>query len=324
MPALAKVLDANPVSALRLLSDKLALREFLASSGLSAVRYATAERPADVRAALARFGYPAVLKPTSLAGGRGVYLVSGPQHLNGWAAVLGRYGYAGPFLVEEYLRGAGFTVITMSRGGAHEVVGVARKDLSLPPLFVEMGHVYPAPLPAEQAQAIGEAAVAVLRACGYVWGPAHTDIVWTADGPQVVGTQAGLVGGRVPRLAELASGVDMERVIFGTGVGVPATSSGTTAAVSYFWLPCGEVESVAGLEQIRSLPYVVELAFPFEPGDRIPETTDAKSRHGHVIVTARSSEEAERRIAIVRRMLKVVLRPRSALGTVPRPRAATT
>jgi hypothetical protein len=266
------------------------------------VRYASVAGPSKVRPALARIGYPAVLRTATRYPGWEPYLVGNPQHLQGWAALLERRGQTGPVLIDPHLRGDTYTVAVHSQGGEHTLLGIAEHHVSLPPLFISMGHLYPATLPAERAEAIRRCTETLLDACGHREGPVNVYVVWTATGPEILRVRRAASGGdHVDRLAALAA-------------------PGRFAAQWHFWLPCGEIEAVGGLDEIRALDHVHDIVFPFAPGDRIPETLDSHTRHGHVVLTGSSVAEVRARVAAVRSMLAVSLRPRSALAGIPRPR----
>ncbi|MCW2506466.1 MAG: bacD1 [Actinomycetia bacterium] len=326
------------------------LRTRLAAHGVPVPRSWTADEPERIRPALVRSGYPAVVKPDGLGGGRGVYLVTSAQQVPGWLAMLGQYQYRGPVLAEEYVGGPQLTVLTSSDSGRHSVTAVIATELSLPPLFVEMGHVYSTAVPAETAtagaqggpaangspafaspdvhrpasgagpqararEAAGAVALAALDACGHATGPAQVSVRIADSGPVVMGLHRGASADPVVRLPRHAA----------AAAGQPGTTTAaavsSTAATSHFWLPAGDVEAVGALDPIRALPWVAELAFGFGPGDRLPQITDARTRHGHVTVTAAHPAEAAERIATVKTMLAVTVRPRLPLGAVPRPRS---
>ncbi|MET9102237.1 ATP-grasp domain-containing protein [Streptomyces antibioticus] len=300
-------LALNPPEALRRLNDKAVLRELLAGHGLSPVRTALAATPDAVDAVLAGFGLPAVVKPTRLQGSTAVRLVTGPDDLDAWRRELTGHGYDGPVLVEEYLRGPEFSVETLTHDGRHLVVGITAKRKTPAPAFVETGHVFPAPLPEADAAAIGDLVTAVLDASGYRFGPAHTEVILTADGPRVVESQARLGGDRIPALIRLATGFDIEGAIFDLLVGgtVEPTPAERTAAISFFALPPGRITRLEGLAEIDALPHVHGVRFPFTEGDVLPETRHSGSRHGHVIVTGGTAEEAERLAAETKARLRV-------------------
>ncbi len=298
----------NPARSIELLNSKRAMRRLLAEHGLSPVRSAEAERWADVAGLLDSFELPVVVKPTELAGSRAVLLLRHRDQLVEWKRLLDSYAYTGPLLVEEYLRGPEFSVETLSDHGRHEVIGVTRKVLGQPPLFVEAGHVHPVP-GSPAVRAMGSLAVELLTAAGYQTGPAHTEIIYTAAGPRIVETQARLGGDRIPRLVELSTGLDIERGIFQAlaGRGPRAVPPRCVARISYFDLPRGRVTAVSGVEEARSLGFVDELVLPFAVGDEVPETVDWHTRHGYVIVTGDSEAHTWERVQRVRSLIRVAV-----------------
>ncbi|MFI0967927.1 ATP-grasp domain-containing protein [Streptomyces sp. NPDC021080] len=301
--------ELNPAAAIRVLADKHAMRELLAKRGLSPVAFVAAPTRREVPDAVRRIGFPAVVKPAALAGSRGVYLWREPADQVPWTALLDQYGYDGPFLVEEYLRGPEYSVETLSQDGRHQVVGITGKLLGPPPLFVETGHVHPAPLPEDRRRAVEDLTEQFLTACGYRFGPAHTEVIWTPRGPRIVESQARLGGDRIPRLIELATGLDIEQAVFAALKGAPVKPPTPTAAaaVRFFTLPPGHVDAIRGLETVEALGHVDELSLRLSPGDTVPEVRDSKSRHGHVIVSGASPEEAQARCAEALAAIEVVI-----------------
>ncbi len=300
-------LQINSTRSIELLNDKLALRQLLAEQDLSPVRFVHTKHWRDVADTLDSFELPVVIKPTQLSGSRAVFLLQDREQLPEWGAVLDSYGYAGPLLVEEYLTGPEYSVETISDHGTHHVLGVTRKLLGAPPLFVEVGHVHPEPESAATRQ-MADLTVEVLRLTGYRTGPAHTEIKMTPSGPRIVESQARLGGDRIPQLVELATGIQPERAIFRVLAGRPIADSEPrrdAARVHYFSLPRGRVTSVAGLDEIRALPFVNELSFPFRVGDTIPATVDWKTRHGYVVVGGGSIEDTSAHVELVEGLLAV-------------------
>jgi biotin carboxylase len=301
--------EVNSAAAIRFLADKHAMRDLLARHELSPVSFESAPTRHDVPAAVERIGRPAVVKPVALAGSRGVFLWQEARDRAAWTELVDAYGYEGPFLVEEYLRGPEYSVETLSQDGRHRVVGITEKLLGAPPLFVEVGHVHPAPLPRDREQAIKELTVRFLTLCGYRFGPAHTEIIWTAHGPRIVESQARLGGDRIPKLVELAGGLDIEQAIFTGLAGAPAEvpEPTATAAVRFFTFPPGHVDGVRGLAKVRALPYVDELTLRLRPGDTAEEVRDSKGRQGHVIVSGATPELVRSRCAEVLAAIELVI-----------------
>lgn len=296
----------NSPQAVALLNDKLAMRRLLRERGISTVRFAEAGHWSEVAGLLADFELPVVLKPTTLAGSRGTYLLTDPADLPAWGEALAGYHYEGPLLIEEYLRGPEFSVETLTVDGAHHVVGVTRKLLGPLPHFVEMGHVFPEPDSAQNQQ-VAALAVALLDAAGYRCGPAHTEVIVTADGPRIVESQARLGGDKIPSIVQLATGIDLEQEVFAALAGrVPAAPQpGLVGHIAYLDLPLGVLRAVRGLEAVRELDFVDSVSFPFEVGQTIAQTVNSKTRHGFVILTGADVAQVLERADLVRSMIAV-------------------
>jgi predicted ATP-grasp superfamily ATP-dependent carboligase len=310
----------NTPQSVALLNDKLAMRTLLRDKGISSVRFAAAERWQDVSALLADFTLPVVVKPATLSGSRGTFLLTDPDELPAWGEMLACYDYDGPLLIEEYLRGQEFSVETLTVRGKHHVIGVTRKLLGPLPHFVEFGHLFPEP-PTAGTRQVAALAVDLLDVAGYQCGPAHTEVILTADGPRIVESQARLGGDKIPEIIQLALGFDMKRGVFAALAGRaprlgPARSVGH---IAYLSLPSGILRSVSGLDAVRGLPFVDTLSFPFSAGDMIPATVNSKTRHGFVILTGEDAAQVLARADQVRDMVNAVVdAPRSARPVVAR------
>ncbi|WP_329056048.1 ATP-grasp domain-containing protein [Amycolatopsis sp. NBC_01488] len=300
----------NSPRAVFLLNDKLAMRTLLRDKGISTVKFAVADHWRDVERLLGGFTLPVVVKPAALSASRGTLLLTDPAGLPAWGDELAALAYSGPLLVEEYLRGPEFSVETMTVRGEHHVLGVTRKLLGPLPHFVERGHLFGEPETAETRQA-GALAVELLDAVGYQCGPAHTEVIVTADGPRIVESQARLGGDKIPNLIEHARGFDVKRAMFAALAGRTALPEprGLVGHIAYFTFPTGVLQSVKGLEEARALDYVDTLSFPFAPGDVLPETVSSKTRHGFVILTGSADAAAAlARADAVRALIEVEVR----------------
>jgi biotin carboxylase len=271
------------------------------------VRAEPAPTAEAVAAAVARLPLPVVVKPARASGSRGIALIRDADDLAQWTRRVERAGLAGPYLVEEYLQGPEFSVETLSADGVHHIIGITAKHTTGAPLFVETSHIHPAPLDRAEETMIRAVVTGLLDLAGYRFGPAHTEVVLTADGPRIVESQARLGGDRIPLLIETSSDYDIEAEIFRALAGAPVRPPRAkhTASVGFFLLPPGRLESVVGLDAIRALPYVHVLHFPFAAGDELPRTADSFTRHGYVVVDADSAAMAAARIARVRDLLRV-------------------
>lgn len=308
-------LAPNPAEAVRSLNDKAAMRRMLNAAGLSPVEARRASTVGEVREVLRDAVLPVIVKPAALAGSRGVALIRCPEDVDEWAERVRAGSLAGPYLVEDFLDGPEFSVETLSAGGVHTVVGITAKRTSGAPGFVETGHVFPAPLPAADRAAVERLVTALLDLAGYAFGPAHTEVILTAAGPRIVESQARLGGDRIPLLIETATGFDIESWIFRALAGEPVAPPAPHryAAIEFFRLPPGRLESAAPAAEVTAPGHVHALHFPFAPGDQIGPTTDSATRHGYAVVDAADPAEASVRLGAVLAALRPLVSEHATL-----------
>jgi biotin carboxylase len=294
----------NPPQSVTLLNDKLAMRTLLRDKGVSTVRFATTRRWQDVAGLLTDFTLPVVVKPTTLSGSRGTFLLTDPADLPAWGQALAAH-YQGPVLVEEYLDGPEFSVETLTVHGVHHVIGVTRKSLGPLPHFVETGHLFPEP----DTGQIAALATELLDIAGYQCGPAHTEIILTGHGPRIVESQARLGGDKIPEIIELATGFDIKRGMFAALAGRPPRMAAPKSVghIAYLSFPAGVLRSVSGLDDVRGLDFVNTVHFPFSVGDVLPVTVNSRTRHGFVILTGADAAQASTRADAVRELITVEL-----------------
>ena len=299
-------LAVNSSRALAAINDKAAMRALLDAHGISPVRSIEVPCPQEVHRARG-FEFPVVVKPTRLDGSRAVRLIERAHDLAAWRDEVDRLNYHGPVLIEEYLRGPEFSVETLTVGGCHHVVGITAKRLGPAPHFVEMGHVFPAPLDDRERGAITDVVVGYLDASGYRFGPAHTEVILTERGPRIVESQARIGGDRIPLLIEVATGFDIEAAVFQALAGEPVhpRPPRRLAGIAFFDFGTGRVQSVDGVEAVRELPFVHELKVKVADGDVLAPVISSQTRHGYVVVDGASPAQVAQRLAEARARLQI-------------------
>jgi biotin carboxylase len=207
-------------------------------------------------------------------------------------------------LAEEGARGPAFSVETF---GMH-VVGITRKHLGPRPHFVAMGHDFPAALEPDVEEALCQVALGALKALGLGWGPAHTEIRLTVEGPEIIKVNPRLADGLIPRLVKLATGIDLirdsMRLVSAREPRLARTS--TRFASLRFVVPPqeGALVAVEGLEAASRLLGVVELHLTRPRPGPVGRHGDFRDRIGHVIAAADTPTAArsiaDRALALIR------------------------
>nr|BFF17324.1 hypothetical protein GCM10025730_08450 [Promicromonospora thailandica] len=194
-------------------------------------------------------------------------------------------------LLERVLDGPEYSVETVTRDGVTRVLGITAKSVAEPGVeagtgFVESGHLFPAPLPPEQRDAIERHVVAALAAVGLTHGISHTEVRLTAAGPRLIELNPRQGGGYIFELVRLVTGYNPLRVLVDLALGrepAPGPSVATSAAVRFLLPPAdGVVREVRGAERLRDDDRVLGHETP-SPG-RAVRPGDNNERIGHVLV----------------------------------------
>jgi biotin carboxylase len=317
-------LPGNGVEVVRLLTDKLAMRQALAEAGVSPVPALLGRSEADLSGFVARHG-PAVVKPRSGAGSLGVRLVLDPDEVPATWAWLVEFGLV-PFLVERYLTGPEYSVEAFSFSGRHEVLAITEKVTG--PGFVEVGHTVPAPLPPAAATAVTDLVVRVLDVLGLREGPSHTEVRLTPAGPYLVETHNRRGGDRIIDLVAQVYGVDIDELAFRWYAGgadpLRAPTARGGAAVRFLSAEPGEVLGIDGVTEVLAHPDTLDVDLRVSVGELLRPVEWSGDRPGLVIargpdaVTARATATALADQITIRTRPRAVV-PRALHELVDRP-----
>jgi S-sulfo-L-cysteine synthase (3-phospho-L-serine-dependent) len=279
--------------------DKYAARVALREAGLRTPAFWLVDSESSARACASAARYPCVVKPRSASGSRGVRLVDGPddllRHYRAIAEVRvneREQVQPGDALVEDMLDGPELSVetITFARGDTR-IVGITAKHLSAPPLFVEMGHDFPADLPGATRCAIEQTTIDALAAVDYDFGPAHTELRLTAAGPVIVEINPRLAGGMIPEVIREATGIDLIEAVLDASADRPvlldARRSGV-GAIRFVTAPrpgrlCSTSTLADSIDRARATPLVRQVAIERAAGAVVRPAECATDRIGYVI-----------------------------------------
>jgi S-sulfo-L-cysteine synthase (3-phospho-L-serine-dependent) len=296
-------LPGTSPDAVALARNKARARDTCRDKGLASPRYALCHSREDLRAALKQIGTPCVVKPVTDAAGHNVMLCRDYAEADAvFNAVLsekvnvrGQAAYPG-VLVEEYFIGCEVSVELVMDKGRRIFAGVTDKLTSPVPRFIELGHTHPSGLTADgQSQAI-EFATAALAAIGYDYGPAHVELVLTADGPRLVEINPRLAGGGIPGLIEIATGVSLREAVLlhNAGLDTKFPPSPKQAASTRFLVSpaAGVVTGLHGMEAALSVGGVVEAQWHVRAGAPVAEPASNRDRVAHVVCRGATPYEA--------------------------------
>jgi len=315
-------------AAAALARNKLETRRRCRSAGVPVPRFLAGRSAPALAAAAARIGWPSVAKPVDGTASTDVVLCRTAEEAAAAFAQVRRQEFNArgqrrveDVLVEEYLLGQEVSVETVSVGSGTTVVGVTDKQLAGLPYFVELAHAFPSSLPAALQDACAEIALRGLEAVGFDFGVAHTEVKVTARGPFLIEINARPAGDHIPRLVELALGVDLVdawlQLHLGRSPRLERRREGG-AAIRYLTATPGRVTAISGAEEAAHSPGVVEVRLGIRPGDVCRPLRNSQNRAGHVIAAAETAYLASRQAETAALQVEIETAPITA-DPSPRP-----
>jgi biotin carboxylase len=303
--------------AARICHDKYLTRQALASAGLATPLCRRVRSVEEALALLPAIRLPCVVKPPADSSSHGVRLVANREELCRQVELLAAerenirgQRLDGTVLVESLIAGPEFSVETVTlAGGSTRVVGVTDKHLSAPPCFVETGHDFPSAAEPQVHDAIAAAAVAALAAVGFDFGPAHTEIRWTAEGAVVIEINPRLAGGMIPELVCKATGIDLLAVQLDLLLGREpelAPSRDDVAGIRFLTTDLtGRLAGLQGLDATLALPTVCQAQLDKPLGTWLQPAEDAYHRAGFVIASGPDRDLVRRDLDTALRLLRL-------------------
>jgi acetyl-CoA/propionyl-CoA carboxylase biotin carboxyl carrier protein len=163
-----------PPAAIRAIGDKISARRLAEEAGVPVVPGIT--DPVEDVAVLERFagehGYPVAIKASGGGGGRGLKVARSREDLEpAWSSARREaeaYFGSRDVFVERYLEGPKHLEVQLLAPGPDEAMWLGVRDCSLQRRHQKLVEETPPPLWAERTAEMGEAAVALSKACGYV------------------------------------------------------------------------------------------------------------------------------------------------------------
>lgn len=293
--AKSRGLSGPDPSAIELCRDKRYQRQCLHDNGIRVPAFVPATSREEALDALSTIELPVIVKPAFGTGSVGVRLCRTREEVSAHAQALlalrtNERGMPVPaaILVEEYLRGPEYSVETFGR----KIVGITQKHVSAEPVFVEIGHDFPAGVASETAAEIHDIVSRSLTAMNLGWGPCHLELRVTRNGPAIVEINPRLAGGFIPELVRMASGIDMVQATVSEVIGRAgqARAMKDKHASIRFLVP-QYPGTISRINEIDCLPNV-DVVIYRSVGDRVSLQGDFRDRIGHVIAYGSTAEEA--------------------------------
>jgi cysteine synthase A len=191
-------------------------RELTAGSKGSVWAQVVAEGELD-KVALHDLPYPVIVKPADESSSVAVSLCHRPEDVVSAFETYRRhvvnarqYRPLRALLIEEFVDGEEYSCeLYWDDSHGWRVAGLTRKFVTPPPSFVEMGHLFPAPLPDALTEHIAEQVVGWLTDIGLRTGAAHVELRVSGDQARLIEVNPRLPGGHITQLVDWCTGIDL-------------------------------------------------------------------------------------------------------------------
>jgi biotin carboxylase len=317
-------LRTSPVAAVAATRNKARMREAFARAGVRSPAFACLTVGDDPVTASGRVAYPCVLKPTILAGSRGVIRADDPAAFvaafRRIAAILAEPEVralgdgAEEILVEDFVPGREVALEgLLVRGELHVLALFDKPDPLDGPFFEETLYVTPSRQPTEVQAAIAAEARWAARALGLTEGPLHAELRVNDRGPWVVEVAARTIGGLCSRTLRFGAGVTLEELVVRHALGIDLESlerERRPAGVMMLPIPRGgTLRAVHGREAALAVPGVEEVAITAHVGQALVPLPEGSRYLGFVFARADSPEAVEAALREAHRRLTFDIDP---------------
>lgn len=194
------------------------------------------------------------------------------------------------------MEGPEVSVEALTYNGATHVLAITDKVTTGSPRFVEMGHSQPSTLNEEQQKQIESITKRAVKAVGIDFGPTHTEVIVTNNGPKIVEIGARMGGDNITtHLVPLSTGIDMVGACINIALGLPPDISRRTnfgSAIRYLRVKSGVIKSINGIEEAKAIDGIKDIYINKVVGEKVDEILNSTNRIGYVIAQGDNASHA--------------------------------
>lgn len=264
-------------------TNKHKMREAFAAAGDPSPRSVLIGPKTDL-SVLEGMEYPLIVKPTDRSGSRGITEVKRPAGLQAAIVRAREQSFEKMALVEEFATGQEYSVECISWQGEHHLLQITLKYTTGAPMYIETGHMEPAPLTDAIREKVRKTVFHALDTLEIQNGASHSELKIDEGGNIRLIEIGGRMGGDCigSHLVPLSTGQDFVRMVVQIALGqAPDLTVGphhTACGVRFVFGP----QDIELREALRGAPGITMVEeSPIDPMDHI--VTDSSTRFGYYI-----------------------------------------
>ncbi|WP_397539019.1 ATP-grasp domain-containing protein [Rummeliibacillus pycnus] len=282
-------LTLNSLSTTELLKDKFKMRKYLSEKNFSSIKARIINNATDIIEFTENFSFPTIVKPKNGSASENIFKITDKKDFE--RIMKNNEIRLNSMLIEEYLVGEEYSVEALSFNGNHQVLGITDKVVDHN--FVEHAHSVPTNLSKNDQKIIEDYVKDFLDVVGLNFGPSHTEIILTEEGPKIIESHNRPGGGGIVHLTKLVSGIDVVKATLEYIKKETFTINSEVfggAAVKFLTLDPGEIVSMKTDTENNKNVYRSEIFV--QKGDLIKDLESSHDYSGYVICTGSNPNEA--------------------------------
>jgi biotin carboxylase len=320
--AAALELPHNPPRAARYSQRKDLSRQVLRDGGVGVPDFRVIDLARPLAAQLGSLPLPAVLKPLSLSGSRGVIRVDTPGQAMAACERIGNIiagerrqddWVAGHLLMETFIPGPEVAVEGLLREGELAVLAIFDKPDPLDgPFFEETYYITPSRHTDTVQQDIVSCVQAACCALGLREGPVHAELRIAAQGCVIMEVAARTIGGECARLLRFGTGYGLEELVIAHATGQSLEPDPASGAAGVLMIPierAGILRRIEGITAARAVPGIEDVSIAIREGYELQPLPEGGSYLGFMFARAASAEDAEAALRAAFAELNIVVAP---------------
>ena len=166
--------------------------------------------------------YPIIVKPVDRSGSRGITELDSAQGLEDAIERAKEQGFEKCALVEEFATGQEYSVEYISWKGKHHFLALTKKYTTGAPMFIETGHLEPAPVSTEMLAKVQSVVEHALDSLEIQYGASHSELKISESGDIKLIEIGGRMGGDNigASLVRLSTGYDFLSGVIDVALGI--------------------------------------------------------------------------------------------------------
>ena len=295
MPIVARIgeiLHLNTISykSSILATNKGEMRKALLDKGVPIPTFYICKNYSEYLNALKKIKLPLIIKPSDNSGSRGIYLLKNEEETKRAYEYSMMQANNHTILVEEYMLGKELSVEVFVNNDYIDIMQFTDKTTTGDPHFVETGHFQPSELSPNELNNIGHIVKQAVKALEIDTGPAHVEVIFTANGPKIVEVGARLGGDHITTdLVPLSTGINMVKMTIENALKQKISSYERLSAYSLIKYIIGNANNIETFLKTEKIESVISYSIHTDVSK--VEINSSNDRNGYYILCNKSREK---------------------------------